>query len=325
MRVLVTGGSGFIGTNLVDHYVRSGATVLNIDIAPPRNPAHQALWVKVDICDNSALRRTVEDFAPEVVLHMAARTDLHGRSTDDYPANTLGVSNLIAALRASGSMRIAVFASSMLVCKIGYRPTSETDYCPSTAYGESKIEGELRVRREATDAFPWVILRPTSIWGPWFGPPYRDFFTAIENGWYVHPREQRIRRNYGFILNSVHQIDRLVSASGADLLGRTVYQADYEPIELKAWADSIQRHLHLRPIRELPLPLFRLAALGGDLLLKLGVKHVPMSSFRLNNLLTETLHDTAPLERLVGPLPYDMDRAVAVTCDWLRSPQAKGS
>jgi nucleoside-diphosphate-sugar epimerase len=253
---------------------------------------------------------------------MAARTDLDGRSIDDYPANTLGISNLIAALRSSGAARLVIFASTMLVCKIGYRPKSEDDYCPSTAYGESKIEGELRVRREAAGAFPWVILRPTSIWGPWFGPPYRDFFTAVQNGWYVHPRKQRIRRNYGFILNSVHQIDRLVAAGGADLVGRTVYLADYQPIELKAWADSIQRHLGSRPVRELPLPLFRLAARGGDLLLKLGVPRVPISSFRLNNLLTETLHDTTPLEGVVGPLPYDMEHAVAATCDWLRSPEA---
>jgi nucleoside-diphosphate-sugar epimerase len=323
MRILITGGSGFIGTNLVAHYLQSGDEVRNLDTAPPRNPAHQSVWHNVDITDASALCRAVKDFAPEAVLHMAARTDLGGESIDAYPANTVGVSNVVAALRASQSVRFAVFASTMLVCKIGYRPKSEYDYCPSTAYGESKVDGERRIRQETGDSFRWTILRPTSIWGPWFGSPYRDFFTAVEHGWYVHPSGKRIRRNYGFVLNSVYQISQLVAAGGSELVGRTVYLADYEPIELKAWADAIQRHMRVRPVRELPLPLFRLAAIAGDLLLRIGVKRVPLNSFRLNNLLTETLHDTEPLRRLVGPLPFDLEGAVQLTCDWLRSPEGQ--
>jgi len=317
MRVLITGGSGFIGTNLVEHY-RGSARVLNLDIAAPRNREHTEHWKRIDICDALALRPAIADFAPDIVLHMAARTDLAGRTVSEYAPNTTGVSNLIEAVKLAGSARLVVFASTMLVCRIGYQPASETDYCPSTAYGESKVDGELRVRREAT-AFPWVIVRPTSIWGPWFGSPYRDFFTAVQQGWYVHPRGRRVRRSYGFVLNSVHQLHRLTEARGANLLGRTIYLADYVPIELKNWAELIAKRLGVRSISELPLPMFQAAAWVGDALLAAGVKRFPMSSFRLNNLLTETLHDTAPIEAVAGPLPYDVDRAVDVTCTWLRA------
>ncbi|MDP1537825.1 MAG: NAD(P)-dependent oxidoreductase [Burkholderiales bacterium] len=318
-RVLITGGSGFIGTNLVEHYVARGDEVLNLDVARPRHPAHAAVWQQINLLDAPALAQAIANFDPQIVLHMAARTDLSGATVEDYPANTVGVSNLIQALRTLRALQLAVFASSMLVCRIGYRPESEDDYAPSTAYGQSKIEGELRVRREAGSAMPWVMLRPTSIWGPWFGAPYRDFFEAVQRGWYVHPHARKIHRNYGFVLNAVHQIDRLVATGAEGLLHRTVYLADYQPIELKAWACLIQRELRARPVREVPLLVLRLAALLGDLLKAAHVRGFPMNSFRLNNLLTDSVLDTSAMERAVGALPYDLPAAVAITCRWMTS------
>lgn len=323
MRVVVTGGSGFIGTNLVEHFLARGNEVVNLDIARPRHPDHTRVWREVDILDVGALARALEEFSPQVVLHMAARTDLGAMTVDDYPANTVGVSNLIQALRPLRSLQLAVFASSMLVCRIGYQPKSEDDYAPSTAYGQSKIEGELRVRREAGTAIPWIMLRPTSIWGPWFRAPYRDFFEAVRRGWYLHPRARKIHRNYGFVLNSVHQIDRLIATGAEDLMHRTIYLADYQPIELKAWACLIQRELRARPVREVPLLALRLAARVGDGLKAAHVQGFPMNSFRLNNLLTDYVLDTSAMERAVGALPYDLPAAVAITCQWMTSAQGR--
>lgn len=317
MRILVTGGSGFIGTNLVEHARAGGHEVLNLDIAPPRNPAHAALWQRVDITDGPSLRSAVVGYAPEVVLHMAARTDLRGTSVADYAANTTGVAHVIETLRAIPRPRAVVFASSMLVCRIGHRPQHDEDYSATTAYGLSKIEGERLVRRVDPAELPWVMLRPTSIWGPWFGAPYRDFFDAVRRGLYVHPMGRRVQRHYGFVLNVVHQLDRLVERGLGGLLGRTAYLADYEPIELKRWADTIQAALGARRVREVPVPLLRAAALAGDGLLRLGVPRVPISSFRLDNMLTDCLLDLAPLRAEVPDLPHAMPEAVELTCRWL--------
>ena len=319
MRVAVTGGSGFIGTNLVEHYLQAGAEGVNIDVRPPRKPAHSLAWKQVDILDRSALSRTLANFTPDVILHMAARTDLQGDRIADYEANIKGVSNLVAALEPLPRPRIVVFASSMLVCRLGYRPRAEDDYCPSTTYGESKVVGEQLVRVIDPVRMPWTILRPTSIWGPWFATPYRDFFEAVARGLYVHPRRRLIQRNYGFVLNSVHQIDRIVSAGGSTLVGRTAYLADYEPIDLKTWADRVQVALNARPVREVPVPLLRIAARLGDAAKYLGLKQPPITSFRLNNMLTDCLVDTAPIRAVAGALPYDQTDAVEVTCEWMLS------
>lgn len=317
-RVLITGGAGFIGTNLVEHYRTRGEQVTNLDIAPPRNPGHAGLWRKTDMLDRGALLHAVANADPEIVFHMAARTDLLGKSILDYRANTEGVANLIHALRPARRLRVTVFASSMLVCRVGYQPNSELDYCPSTAYGESKVSGEKMVRDLVGYGFPWGIVRPTSIWGPWFGAPYHDFFTAVQRGLYVHPRGRRILHSYGFVLNNVAQLDRMASAGGGALIGRTVYLADYKPIELKHWADTIRQALGASPVQEVPLWVLRLAAKAGDALQRVGYAKPPMSSFRLNKLLTEMLHDTTALYEACGDTPYSMEHGVNMTLDWLR-------
>jgi nucleoside-diphosphate-sugar epimerase len=315
-RVLITGGSGFIGTNLVGYLNARGDAVVSLDSAPPRNPEHAHLWCNVSVLDRDELRRAVAEFKPEFVYHLAARADLDGKAVGDYEVNTRGVSNLIDAVRGLPGLRFVVFASSMLVCRIGHVPRHETDYCPSTFYGESKVESEKLVRREATGLFPWTIVRPTSIWGPWFRAPYRDFFEAVRRGVYMHPRRRRVRRSYGFVLNTVAQLQRLASGS---LAQRTVYLADYEPIELKQWALAIQAELGARPVREVPLWILKAGAWCGDAAKRLGYRAPPITSFRLTNLLTEMVHDMGPLRAACGDLPYSMEEGVRITCEWLRS------
>lgn len=318
MRILITGGSGFIGTNLVEEFIQRGEEVLNLDIAPPRNALHFSVWKKVDILNFTDLRNFVLSFDPEIVIHMAARTDLIGTERSDYLANTVGVSNIISCVRQLKNHRLTIFASSMLVCRIGYKPLAEDDYQPSTEYGLSKIDGELRVRQEAKKYFPWVILRPTSIWGPWFSSPYRDFFSAVKHGKYFHPLGCRIYRNYGFVLNSVYQIARIIEVNGSELVGRTVYLADYEPIELKRWACTIQKYFNARRVHEVPFFLLWIAAKFGDFLKWAGVNRFPLNSFRLNNLMTDCLVDTDPILSLVGPTPFDFTESVAITCRWIQ-------
>lgn len=319
MRILVTGGSGFIGTNLVEEFIRRGDEVLNLDIAPPKNTNHFFCWKKVDILNLIELQNYVVKFDPEVVIHMAARTDLNGTQQADYLVNTVGVSNIISCVRQLKNHRLTIFASSMLVCRIGYKPVAEDDYQPSTEYGLSKANGELRVRQEAGKNFPWVILRPTSIWGPWFSSPYLDFFSAVARGKYFHPLGYRIHRNYGFVLNSVYQIVRIIEVNGSELVGRTVYLADYEPVELKQWACKIQEYLNAVRVREIPFFLLWWAAKVGDLLRWVGVNGFPLNSFRLNNLMTECLVDTNPIFKVSGPVPFNLSEGVAITCGWIQS------
>ena len=317
-KILVTGGSGFIGTNLIEHYKSIGDEVFNIDINQPRNIEHLDQWRKVDLLDKDKLTSVIKEIEPNIVFHMAARTDLNGLNVGSYDVNTRGVENLIGALNELSTLDFVVFASSMLVCRLGYKPSSEADYCPNTPYGKSKIIGEELIRSSNIN-FPWVIVRPTSIWGPWFATPYRDFFDVIRKGLYVHPKGIRVRRSYGFIYNSIFQLSRISDRLNDELVGKTIYLADYHPIELKSWSENIQKNLNIRPIREVPIQVFKIAAKLGDILKNIGYKNPLMSTFRLNNMLTPMEHNTTPLKDYCGDVPYSIDEGVRITCEWLQT------
>jgi len=317
-RIAVTGGSGFVGTNLVERFRERGLPTLNLDIAQPMNPLHLSLWQQVDIRHRIDLEKALAAFSPTHLFHLAARTDLEGTNLEGYSANTQGVTNVIDAAAKQSSLQRVLFASSRLVCRIGYQPKSMSDYCPSTLYGESKMLGEKLVRSAKGLPYEWVIVRPTSLWGPWFRIPYRAFFNTIARGLYVHPAGHAVRKSFGFVGNSTHQLEVLMSCGGDRVHGSTLYLADYEPIQLPDFAVKIQRRMKARPIRTVPSPLLRALAYLGDLLKRGGWTNVPLTTFRLDNLLTEMVHDLSALQDIVGPLPYTLDEGIEETVAWLR-------
>jgi nucleoside-diphosphate-sugar epimerase len=263
---------------------------------------------------------TLAAYKPNLVLHLGARTDLdENRDIRGYAANIDGVANIIEAVRQAGSVERTLFASSRLVFEIGYTPKSEVDYKPSTLYGESKVQGEKLVRQAADSFGPWAIVRPTSIWGPWFDVPYKQFFESIEKGNYMHPGRHSPRKSYGYVGNTVYQLERILEAPVEKVNGSTFWLADYPPLHLRDWANEIQRALGAKPIRTAPLPLLKLAAAVGDAAKAVGWKEPPLTSFRLNNLITEMVYDTSELENIVGPLPFSTEQGVKSTVDWLRT------
>lgn len=319
-KILITGGSGFIGTNLIDYFVSKGHKVINIDKAIPRDPKHKRFWRQLDICNNQELREYVSGFSPDHIIHMAARTDLDGVTIDDYQANTLGIESLIEVASDLQSLKRIVFASSMLVCPLGYQPKHDLEFCPTTVYGKSKVIGEQIVRSQATGKLNWTIVRPTSLWGPWFGVPYRNFFDAIAHKRYIHPRGKRIRRSYGFVLNAVEAIEKIIFCKEESKVNEKVfYLADYAPIELFSWASMISRAFGVPTPKEVPLPLLIGLSKIGDGMKLLGIRNPPLSTFRLNNLLTDAVYNLKPLEEITGSLSYKLDDAIAVTVDWIKS------
>src|ERR1017187_7554613 len=133
MKLLITGGSGFIGTNAIEEFTRRNGAILNYSLHPPLNPAQMSYWRQGDILDASALRLAFTEFRPDYVLHLAARTDCDENTTveDGYRVNTEGTRNVLDAIRTTPSVERSIITSTQFVCAPGRLPANETDDFPA--------------------------------------------------------------------------------------------------------------------------------------------------------------------------------------------------
>lgn len=315
-RILVTGGSGFIGTNLVEFFHSKGHEVLNFDIKKPRNENFNDKWYKGDILIKEELLDCFTKFSPEYVFHLAARTDLdEKKSLKGYASNIEGVQNVVEIVNNFHDIKRVIYASSRMVCRIDYIPTSFDDYCPPNLYGESKVLGEKIVNEIAKHDY--VIVRPTSIWGPYFEIPYRTFFDTVRKNLFFLPKNHYPKKSFGFVLNTVFQLEKILFADKV-ILKKNYYLTDYPPIDLKYWADLVAVEFNRNKTREIPLGILKIVSRGGDVLQLLGWKNPPITSFRLYNLITNMVYDSTDLEKLCGNLPYKLEEGVKITADWMK-------
>lgn len=313
-KILITGGSGFIGTNLIETLRKTDAEILSVDMAEPKLESHRQIWKKVDIREKNAIMATVKDFQPDYVIHLSARTDLNGKTLQDYDANMQGVSNLLDALEQVPNLKQAVFASSMYVCEPGYMPKDFEDYAPHTLYGESKVETERRIK-ERNPKYTWSIIRPTSIWGPWFGEPYNKFFHIVLSHMYFHMGKRACRKTYGYVDNTIYQIMSIFDADAEKVNRKVFYIGDYEPYDITEWANEIAKEAGIW-IPRIPYWCFKCAGWFGDLLKKFGIAF-PMTSFRLHNMTTDNVHNLEPIKAVAPNLPVSRIDGTKRTLEWI--------
>lgn len=314
LKVLITGGSGFIGTNLIESLIQDHVQILNVDIAQPMVESHASFWRQTDILDRKSLEEIITQFNPEIIVHLAAVTDLDGKTLSYYRTNFEGTKNIIDIAAKLTSLRKVIYTSSMYVCQPGFIPSDYNTYKPHTLYGESKVKGEQLVKAIANPNYKWILVRPTSIWGPWFKIPYIDFFNVVYKGKYVN-FGKTCTKTYGYIGNTVFQLRQLISAEG--LHGRTFYLGDYPAIPISDWANEISVEMGKGKIRSVPFAFIRGAAIAGDILGSLKIKF-PMTSFRLTNMTTNNVLPLDDIYQVAGELPFTRLEGVYNTLKWLK-------
>lgn len=316
MKILITGGSGFIGTNMINYLLKNNYEILSIDLEDPKIAKHKQFWGKVDIRDYIALESEVKEFKPDYIIHLAAKTDLLGKTLDDYDSNTLGTQNIIDIAKKYTNIKRVIFTSSMLVNKVGYSPKSLSDYNPDTVYGESKMEMEKSILNSDLKT-EWTIIRPTSIWGPWFGEPYSNFFNLVLKGMFVHPGNRACTKTYGYVENSVYQIHKLLLANKNDVHKKIFYIGDKPAINISEWADEIKYQFNKNKNKKVPYFIFQILAIIGDALKMFNIKF-PMTSFRLNNMTTDHIMKLNNLYAVVGEMPFSRLDGTKKTLNWIK-------
>jgi UDP-glucose 4-epimerase len=177
MQLFVTGGAGFIGSNLVDRLLQLGHTIVAYDdlstgqerfLERASASPHFSL-VRGDVLDLEHLTQAMR--GAEWVFHLAANADVrHGTQhpRKDLEQNTLGTFNVLEAMRANGVRRIAFSSTGSIYGEPDVFPTPETAPFPvqTSLYGASKLAGEglIQAYCEGFD-FQGYIFRFVSILG----------------------------------------------------------------------------------------------------------------------------------------------------------------
>jgi nucleoside-diphosphate-sugar epimerase len=320
MKIVVTGGSGFIGTNMVSLLIQNGFNVVNYDIKKPKLDLHLKYWVEVDICNKLQILTLIQKDNPDYIIHLAARTDLNEKiNLEGYTANIDGVRNIMDSASSLISLKRIIVASSMLVCKLGYFPKDFIDYSPNNLYGESKVQTEIITKKYSLD---WVIVRPTSIWGPWFGEPYKNFFDLVVKGFYFNiPAKYASTKTYGYVENTCMQILNLLMSEDLSVKHNYFYLGDMEPINITDWAIKIRKLNNQSNLFTLPIWVLKFFSKFGDIIkFKFGIHNFPMNSFRYNNMTNDNiikdLQRTIDITQIV--VESNLDNQILNTLDWLK-------
>ena len=188
MRVLVTGGAGFIGSHIADALVARGDHVLvvdNLSSGLRENLDSKIRFEQVDICDFSGLEGVFRNFKPEAVFHLAAHIDLRESFKDpahDAQNNIVGSLNLLKMMSDFDTKKI-VFSSTggAIYGEADKIPTLETYFAiPASPYGISKlaVEHYLNVWQKL-HGIEYVALRYANVYGPRQGGKGEAGVTAI--------------------------------------------------------------------------------------------------------------------------------------------------
>jgi dTDP-glucose 4,6-dehydratase len=192
MKILVTGGAGFIGSAVVRHAVRAGHNVVNLDAltyaANPENvrpvansPLYQ--FEHADIRDRATLDRILEAHAPDAVMHLAAESHVD-RSIDgpgDFvDTNITGTFNLLEAARAHWvrqgrpeAFRFHHISTDEVYGTLGPTGhfTEDTPYAPNSPYSASKAASDHLVRSwHETYGLPVLVTNCSNNYGPYHFP-----------------------------------------------------------------------------------------------------------------------------------------------------------
>jgi UDP-glucuronate 4-epimerase len=329
MRVLVTGTAGFIGFHLARRLLGDGHAVCGFDGMTPyydvtlKHARHDILRrssgfhaVVGMLEDKSLLDATIKEFAPDVIVHLAAQAGV--RYSLEHPesyvsSNIVGTSNVLEAARTFGVRHLLIASTSSVYGGNQKMPFEETDRAdfPVSLYAATKKATEVMSHSYAhLFNIPTTCFRFFTVYGPWGRPDMAlfKFASAIRNDHSIDVYGNgEMRRDFTYIDDLVEGIFRLIEAAPKknrpvtvdgvkDSLSpvapwRVVNIAGGQPVGLMSFIETIERALG-KTAKKIMLPMQQ-----GDV--------------------TETFADASLLHALTGFTPQiTIDQGVPAFVEW---------
>jgi nucleoside-diphosphate-sugar epimerase len=311
MKILVTGGSGFVGERLIAVLLEMGHDVSSLDVAPSEKYPH--LTRIGDICSAGACEAATAGV--NVICHLAAlyRDDVRPRERY-YEVNVEGTRRLIEAADRNG-VRHIVFASSFSVYGLDDAGKSEEGaLSPVNDYGKSKLQAEVLLAEwwKAAPGRTLHVLRPSVIFGEGNRGNVWTLVNQIASRRFVMIGAGANRKSMAYVGNIAAYMAELAGQSTGAM--STVNYADKPDMTVSDIVEIASEETGSR-VRRLPLPAGFAMALGylGDLVGWISGRVVIINSERVRKFLANTSLPTNRVDASGFVRPYELKEAFVRT------------
>ena len=272
MKIVIFGSSGFIGKNFVQFLTQRDHTVFGVDIFNNKSSNSNFTHITADIRNMSFESiKAIEKFNTDLYINLAAVTDIVGNNLNHYNSN-FDLDNKLLDLIKLQKIKFIHF-STQLVHSYGTNINDSIN--ADTFYGSSKILSEHIIKNEIPNS---IILRPTSVWGPAMGLPYRGFINLAKKGVIINSKSFNVLKSFVYVTSLINQT---MSFSSSLEPQSTAYLTD-DPISLENWINTVAKEYKAKVIY-LPYWMLYLLSKIGNI-----IYFIPFNSRRLKNMTTES-------------------------------------
>lgn len=257
-KIVVFGGSGFVGTHLIDALRLKNKHVMNYDLAPPAGDAQKKLFCFVDV-------RNEIDKLPnkpaDVIFNLAAVHKTPGHLSNEYfETNILGAKN-VCKYATENNINTIVFTSSIAVYgTYESKKNEDTLPMPDIPYGISKLSAEYIHKlwqQEDPEKRRLIIIRPGIVFGKHEKGNFTRLINSLSKGYFFYPGRKDTKKGCIYIKDLVDlMLNRVTIAN----IGVEIINASYEPVpDISKIVKTIKRLTNNR--RPTPVISFRIIML----------------------------------------------------------------
>jgi len=287
MNIIVTGGSGFIGTNLVKDLLKEGHKITIYD--KQKSETYPDHCIVADVRDKEQLTRSMH--GADAVYHLAAehRDDVQPTSLY-YEVNVGGAENMVYALKNNNVSRL-IFTSTVAVYGLNSgNPNEDTSVKPFNDYGKSKYKAETIFNKwtDSENTNCLVTVRPTVIFGEKNRGNVYNLLNQLSSGKFIKVGKGINRKSMGYVLNLSSFLTTFLKSEPGQFVYNYADKPDLSINELiDIFYDTIGRNQ--KNNFQIPYTLGLMGGYGYDILSKITGKTYPISSIRIKKFCADTV------------------------------------
>jgi nucleoside-diphosphate-sugar epimerase len=295
MHILVTGGSGFIGTNLVSDLLKEGHNVTIYD--KQKSETYPNLCIVADVRNKEKLTRSMDGV--DAVYHLAAehRDDVRPVSLY-YEVNVNGAENVVYALKKNDINQL-IFTSTVAVYGLNSgTPDEDSPLRPFNDYGKSKYKAETIFNKWADSDHTncLITVRPTVIFGEKNRGNVYNLLYQLSTGKFIKVGKGINRKSMGYVLNLTSFLSTLLKSASGQFVYNYADKPDLSMNELIGIFHNTLGKNH-RINFKIPYTLGLMGGYGYDILAKVTGETYPISSIRIKKFCADTVINAQKLQQ----------------------------